>query len=151
MKSILDYIKEASHYDERVKQCKKIAEWISIKTFPKLDERIKIALDDDWYFAASHVKFSNSDNPLIYVSIIKDDKEYTYFPGKYYGKFHSFNKDDSKYKYEDVLEEYLNSIKRKNNWYDAYVYDTMSDMKELKYKDEDFKNVEEMTIDDITK
>lgn len=147
MKKLNEYILESTDYSKREKQCEKIANWLSINTFPELDKRIKIKLDDGWYCVLSHIKFKNSHNPLIYISFIKNDKEYIYYSGKYYGKSNvEWGKDT---KYEEVLEKYLFDIKNHNNWYDAYVYNSDKYMKNIKYQDKDFASVEEINIYDI--
>ena len=147
MKTFNQYISETLSYSERKAQCEKIANWLSIDTFPKLDERIKIKLDDNWYCVLSHVKFSNSNNPLIYISFIKNDREYIYYSGNYYGKAELDGQPDTKY--EDILEKYLFKIKAHNNWYEAYVYNSNRDMKNIRYQDKDFDSVQEISMDDI--
>ena len=148
MKTLSDYIIESSNNSqERIKQCEKIANWLSIDTFPKLDERKKIKLEDDWYCVLNHVKFSNSDNPLIYISIVKDNKEYIYYSGKRYGKSQvDWGQDTT---FEQMLEKYLYDVKSHNNWFEAQAYNTTREMKDLKYKDKDFSKIEEIDITDI--
>ena len=132
--------------DMRIKLCEKIRNWFSIDKFPKLNERLKIQLDDGWYFVISHIEIMNSEFNVLSAIFERGNKQYMNFTNKTTYSYSSYNQE---YSYMNIAKKIVHNIKTYNNWYGLYVIDNPSLMDDAEYVDKNFKNVETISINDI--
>lgn len=110
--------------------------------FPMPDSRTRIELSEGWSVILSNCLFEKSDM-LGLVSITLGyggHKEYSYGCSRYY-------KD-----YDDMLkqvETVIDRATRVNNLFDIYVYNKLDELREIKYRDNEFKNVKHYDVMDM--
>ena len=94
--------------DMRIKLCEKIRNWFSIDKFPKLNERLKIQLDDGWYFVISHIVIMNSEFNVLSAIFERGNKQYINFTFKTSFSYSIYNQE---YSYMNIAKKLFITLK----------------------------------------